>query len=169
MPRPLDPYLKVLQAFHQRGVLYVLIGVSAVNYYAESPLQILLTGDFDIFVEPSGKNVWKAAQILWNQDFVLSAGGKPLRNRDRRMIEKTVRSLKTLQGKNPTYNIIELSLNVSGYAFPELKKDARIFRAAGVPVCVASLNKLLRMKEIADRPKDRLFLERFKQLRKEKK
>lgn len=165
MPRPLDPYLKVLREFHHRGVHYALIGVSAINYYAKSPLQILLTGDFDIFVEPSSENVWRAAQVLWNQDFTLSARGKPIHKRSRRKIEEAVRSLTTLQGKSPDHHIVELSLNVSGFTFQDIQKDVVTFRAASVPVRVASLKKLLRMKEIADRPKDRLFLERFRLMR----
>ncbi len=167
MQKPLDPYLKVLRAFHQKGVQYVLIGVSAVNYYAESPMQILLTGDFDIFVEPSFSNVWQAAQVLWKQDFILSTRDRLIRKGGRRPVDRAVRNLLTIQGKSPDHHIVELSLNVSGFIFQDLRKDATTFRAAGIPVRVASLKKLLKMKEIADRPKDRLFLERFKLMNKE--
>jgi hypothetical protein len=162
MRKPLDPYLKAVHSFNLNGVQYVLIGLSAINYYVKSASQIFLTGDFDICIEPSAKNAWKAAVALWRQGFALFAGGTLIRRRNRKRVVQIAQGRRTIHAENPDHNVIELLLNVSGFTFEELRKEAEVFGAGKIKIPVAGLKKLLKMKEIADRPKDRLFLERFK-------
>ena len=59
-------------------------------------------------------------------------------------------------------NIVDLCLQVSGFTFEELNKSVNIFKAGKVSIKVAYLNKLLKMKEIAARNKDELFLGKYK-------
>lgn len=58
--------------------------------------------------------------------------------------------------------MFELLFSVPGFAFGQMAVDASIFKAGEVVIRVAKLNKLLASKEAADRPKDRLFLKRYK-------
>jgi len=67
----------------------------------------------------------------------------------------------------PQGAMVELLLQVSGYPFSELAKDAATYDAQGVPVRVGRLEKLLRSKKIAGRPKDLLFLRRYPLLKEE--
>ena len=159
---PPDPYLKVVLAFAQQNVHYVLVGVSAINYYTKSSSDILLTADFDIFLDPTEENVWKAAQILWKQGYALFARETKIRRGTRKAIETISKSLQTLRAENPDHNVVDLVLNVSGFTFEEVNADAQVFRAGTFALRVARLDKLLKMKEIADRSKDRLFLEKYR-------
>ena len=161
MRSALDPYLKVIRSFNQKKVRYVLIGVSAINYYAESASQIILTGDFDIFIEPEVSNVRKAVQVLRGQSFHLSAGDRMLTKGNLKAIEICVQGLQTIQAQNQEGNLLELCLNVSGFTFDQLNHDAVQFQAKKIKVRVPKLEKLLKMKECAGRPKDKLFLQRY--------
>ena len=61
-------------------------------------------------------------------------------------------------------NIVELCLHMSGSDFDELRQNAKEFRACRTRVIVGLLRDLLRSKEIANRPKGRLFLEEHRML-----
>jgi hypothetical protein len=65
---------------------------------------------------------------------------------------------------NPEDVAFELLFAVSGFAFDQMAVDASIFKAGEAVIRVAKLNKLLASKEAADRPKDRLFLKRYKMM-----
>ena len=52
-------------------------------------------------------------------------------------------------------------LSVRGFSYADLARDAHEFSVAGVTVRVGRLEKLLRSKELSDRPKDREFLRHF--------
>ena len=64
--------------------------------------------------------------------------------------------------------MIELLLEISGYPFSEMERDAVTFSAQGVPIRVGKLRKLLRSKQLAGRPKDRQFLRRQEALWKQR-
>jgi hypothetical protein len=52
-------------------------------------------------------------------------------------------------------------LSISGYSFADLAADAPTFLVGDARVRVGRLEKLLRSKELSDRPKDREFLRQF--------
>ena len=52
-------------------------------------------------------------------------------------------------------------LSLKGFRFDELAGDAERFRIGGVEIRVGRLEKLLRAKDLSDRPKDREFLRLF--------
>ena len=56
---------------------------------------------------------------------------------------------------------LALMLSVRGFSYSDLVADARTFTVAGSQVRVGLLEKLLRSKELSDRPKDREFLRHF--------
>ena len=47
------------------------------------------------------------------------------------------------------------------FSYADLMADARAFAVGGIQVRVGRLEKLLRSKELSDRPKDREFLRHF--------
>ena len=157
----LDPYRSVIQAFNRRGVRYVVVGMSGINYYAKSPAETFATLDYDLFLEPSIRNVEQALQALRRLGFtvgtargLLTAGG----------LKSVVRNRTTLVATTPDGVRVELLLEVSGYPFSELARDAATFTVHGVPVRVGRLTKLLRSKKLAGRAKDRQFLQRYQSL-----
>ncbi len=164
----IDPYLRVISNFNRYRVDYIVIGVSGINYYVSSSAQIILTADYDIFIRPDVNNVRHAIKVMRSLDYEVTTADGSIKRIDISQIEKIVREKKTLICENPTHNLVELCLKVSGFSFGGLEKNKKIFRADRIKIMVASLKDMLRMKEIANRPKDRLFLQRYVEVLKEK-
>ncbi len=163
---PYDPYTEVIDAFNQKGVRYVVVGLSGINYYAKDPSESFSTQDYDFFLDNTTQNLKKAVSVLSDLGFHM-ATKKGHFNPDQ--IEEIVQRQGTLVATNPQGVQIELLLRISGYAFGELSRDAAIFTVEGVPIRVGKLRKLLNSKKIAGREKDRLFLKRYLALLREKK
>lgn len=156
-----DPYLAVIRRFNQLGVRYVVVGMSGINYYAKSPAETFATLDYDLFLEPTLRNVGQAVRGLTALGFTLGTAEGPVQGDD---LGTAVRRRKTLVATTPEGLMVELLLAVSGYPFSELAKDAATFTVSGVPVRVGQLRKLLMSKKLAGRPKDRQFLRRYETL-----
>jgi len=161
-PRRLsDPYLAVLRRFNRLGVTYVVVGMAGINYYARNPSETFASLDFDLLLEPTLQNVERALRALTPFGVTLGTAGGAWDPRD---LKRLVRDRVTLVATTPDGLMIELLLQVSGYPFAELARDAATFTVHGVPVKVGRLSKLLKSKQLADRPKDRQFLRRYRQL-----
>ena len=160
-----DPYREVIDRFNQCGVRYVVVGMAGINYYARDARETFGTLDYDVFLDPTLKNVQKAVEVLKTLGFDLATQAGPLRVSG---LGEMVRSQQTLMATTPYGILIELLLRVSGYPYTELAQDAATFTAQGVPIRVGRLKKLLRSKYLAGRPKDRQFLRRYQLLLKKK-
>ena len=159
---PDDPYLAAIQRFNQKGVRYVVVGMSGINFYARNARETFGTMDYDFFVEPTLENVAKAMNVLKNLKFNFGTTEGPFQSNQ---FKEFVRNRRTLIATTPDGLMIELLLEISGYPFSELAKDATTFTSEeGIPVRVGKLNKLLHSKRLADRPKDRQFLKRYEGL-----
>lgn len=164
-----DPYRALISRFNRRGVRYVVVGMSGVNYYARSPTETFATLDYDVFLEPSLANVEVAMRCLkalgftpsLRAGFTVGTTTGVLRPAD---LKRVVRHRKTLVVTTAEGLMVELLLQISGYPFSELAKDAATFTVRGVPVRVGRLTKLLTSKKLANRPKDRQFLRRYRTL-----
>lgn len=156
-----DPYRAVVHQFNRVGVRYIVVGMSGINYYAESPAQTFATLDYDIFIEPTLRNVEQALRCMTRLGFSIGTSTGFLKAGDIRVV---VRERKTLVATTPDGLMVELLLRISGYAFSDLARDAATFTVRGVPVKVGRLTKLLASKKAAGRPKDRQFLHRYQAL-----
>ncbi|MBI2871462.1 MAG: hypothetical protein HYY14_07135 [Candidatus Omnitrophica bacterium] len=156
-----DPYQRVVDEFNRKGVRYVVVGMSGINYYARNPSEMFATMDYDIFLDPTLANVKKAVVNLEALGFSLGTAQGKL---EAASLARLVKEQRTLVATTPDGVMIELLLKVSGYPFSDLAKDAATFTVDQIPVKVGRLEKLLRSKEIAGRPKDRQFLKRYKNL-----
>lgn len=166
-----DPYHVLLTRFNQTGVRYVVVGMSGINYYAKKLSQMFGTMDFDLFLDPTLNNVKKALGGLEKLGFTIGTREGELGPVDQLAqgkLRQLVRNRVTFAGTTSEGLMVELLLQVSGYPFFELAKDAATFDAHGVPVRVGRLEKLLRSKKIAGRPKDLLFLRRYPFLKEER-
>lgn len=158
-PRLDDPYRAVVKEFSWRGVRYVVVGMSGINYYARNPAETFATLDYDLFLDPTLSNVEKALQGLGRLGFTVGTSAGPLNEAE---VTRIVRDRVTLVASTPDGVTIELLLEISGYAFSDLAKDAATFTVRGVPIRVGRLAKLLKSKQLAGRPKDRHFLQRYR-------
>lgn len=156
-----DPYVAVIDQFNKHGIHYVVIGLSGINYYAKNPADSFGTMDYDIFIEPTLKNVGRAIQTVKKMSF--DVGTKSGAYQDENL-KQIVKNTVTVIATTSDGIMIELLLSVSGYVFLDLAKDAVTFTVQGIPVRVGRLKKLLESKRIADRPKDRQFLKRYRSL-----
>jgi len=158
-PRRLDdPYRAVIRQFNRRGVRYVVVGMSGINYYARGAAEAFATLDYDVFVESTLKNVEQALRSLKSLGFTIGTATGPL-NMER--LKGIVRDKRTLVATTPEGLTVELLLAISGFAFAEVAKDAATFAVRGVPVKVGRLTKLLQSKQLAGRTKDRAFIRRY--------
>ena len=156
-----DPYRSAIREFNRQGVRYVVVGMSGVNYYADNPAETFATLDYDVFLDPSMANVKQAVQALRRLGFTMGTSAGELKPE---ALPTVIRGRRTLTATTPDGLTIELFLEISGYPFSELAKDAGTFTVGGVPIRVGRLEKLLRSKKLAGRPKDRLFLKRYQAL-----
>ena len=154
-----DPYAEILDLFNKKGIHYVVVGMSGINYYAASAKETFTTQDFDIHVKPTIKNVKDAIAVLKDKGYDIVVGEDLLRDK---LVKKVVQERKTILA-NDSYGILfELILEVSGFNFKQMASDAKIFQVNNIPIRVAKLSKLLTSKKIAGRKKDKLLLERYK-------
>ncbi|MBI4341332.1 MAG: hypothetical protein HY598_03525 [Candidatus Omnitrophica bacterium] len=156
-----DPYAAVIRRLNQYGVRYVVVGMAGINYYAEAPHQAFATMDYDILLEPTLANVEQTLRCLKRLRFAVGTAAGPLQTN---AVKAIVRQRRTLVATTPDGLMVELLLEVSGYTFSELARDAKTFTVRGVPVKVGQLTKLLMSKKVAGRPKDRQFLRRYQAL-----
>lgn len=160
-----DPYIEVLDEFNRKGVSYVVIGMSGINYYASGAQETFSTQDFDIFIKPTIDNVKKSISIFRKLEYNLMVNKAKIETSS---IKKIVKDKTTILATDPYGITFELILSVSGYTFSQMVMDATIFNVGNIPIKVAKLSKLLTSKKLAGRKKDKLFVKRYEILLKEK-
>lgn len=156
-----DPYRTLIADFNRFGVRYVVVGMAGINYYANRPDEAFGTLDYDLFLEPTLRNVTKAVQRLQALGFTMGTAEGLL---ETARLSAVVRDQRTLVATTPDGLMVELLLAVSGYPFTELARDAVTFTVRGTPIKVGRLTKLLKSKKLAGRLKDRQFLRRYEAL-----
>jgi len=159
---PASPFLEALAALARVGSEFVVVGVAGINFYARDASGVVLTADLDLLLPPRVDALRTALAALSRTGFEFEAGGEPFIDVEddavlRRMIERGANvTAVTAQGVR-----IDLMPSLKGYRFDDLAGDAERFRVGDVEIRVGRLEKLLRSKELSDRPKDREFLRLF--------
>jgi hypothetical protein len=159
----MDPYVDVYRRFQDEGVRCIIIGVFGINFYAQQVGEVITTADCDILVPAKLKTVAKALRALVEMGFVLDAGGEPLPKPDATLLKGILRARAVVRADRPDARI-DLCTQVAGTSFQDLWDTHREFVVEGVTLRVGSLQRLVRSKRTADRPKDRLFLELHKEM-----
>lgn len=160
-----DPYGELIERFNRDGVDYVVVGMSGINFYAESAVDSFGTQDYDLFLRPAVSNAVQAFRLLEELGYEMSANGKTVSEKD---LKRMVKEKRTILAVNADGITFELLFAVSGFAFLQMAGDAAIFKAGDVLVRVGKLQKLLASKKAAGRPKDRMFLKRYELILKKK-
>ena len=156
-----DPYSELVECFNKAGVDYVVVGMSGINYYAQSALDAFGTQDYDLFLRPAVANAAKAFGVLKGLGYEMVAGEKRASEKN---LKEILKEKRTILAVNPDGITFKLLFAVSGFFFKQLAGDAAIFRAGETLIRVGRLSKLLASKKAANRPKDRLFLKRYEMI-----
>lgn len=155
------PYAEVCRRLRLARVPYVIVGVFGASLHAQRAGLVVTTADCDILLPADVKVLGRANRVLRGLGFELEAGVEPLPDDDPVVLAGVVRARACLRAFREKAQV-DLPLQIAGYEFADLWPKRRRFRLQGVEVNVASLEHILRSKELAGRPKDRLFLATYK-------
>jgi len=143
-----DP-LGILNALHRRDVSFVVIG-GVAGYLSGSNLP---SANFDICFASDAANRQHLIAALTDIHAELR-GGESTQIDDQALESDAVLTFKTDCG---ILHCIRTPLGTDGY--DDLQANAERMEIDGVSTHVASLQDLIRMKEVPNRPKDQLTLE----------
>lgn len=162
----MNPYIQACRALGQARVRYLIVGVFGINLYAEEAAEVMTTADCDLLLLADAAVLSKAIKTLRRLGFEIEAEREPLVDEDAEVIGNIVRARANVRAHRRGTQI-DLPLEIAGCSFESMWNRRRRLRVEGVPVHAAPLTDLVRSKELANRPKDRLFLETFRSTLKE--
>lgn len=166
MSRPVE-FLDAVAALVRAGVPFVVVGVGGINFYAADPADAVVTEDLDLLLARDPESLRLALRLLAELGFAFESGGEPLLDLDdESALVGAVRSGACVSARHESGTALDLMLSGAGLAWDEVARDAAVFRIGEVEVRVGRLERLLRAKRMAGRPKDleflRLFAARFR-------
>jgi hypothetical protein len=148
-----------LVALARARVEFILVGVGGINFYAADASHAVETQDLDALLAPRVEVLHAALAALAGAGFVFQAGGEPFLDvADESVLGSVLARGATIQARDETGAQLDLMTSGLALRFEDLARDAVSFRIADVEVRVGRLEKLLRAKELAGRPKDLEFL-----------
>lgn len=157
----MDEYEQVLRSLRERGVRFLVVGVFGINLHAGPHGPVISTKDCALLLPADPTQLGWALDELSGLGFELEAGGEPLTHGDPVLLAGIVRSRACVRATRDEL-AFDLPLEIAGASFDELWSRRSMFELAGAEVPVAPLDAMLRSKQLADRPKDRLFLETYR-------
>lgn len=142
----------LLKSLNARRVRYVVVGASAFPTHGYARM----TADIDILIAPTAANARRALEALADTGYDVT-DLKP----DELLLKKILLRQYVLA--------TDIHPSVKGARFETIWRNRVPDEIEGVPVFVASLNDLIRMKRAANRKKDREDLAVLLEIRKRKK
>ncbi len=152
-------------ALRDHGVEYVLVGgLAGMAHGAER-----LTKDIDICPAWSAENLDRLAAALRELDARLKIGEGSIETLEVALDAKTIANLeigawRTRAGDVDVLLGIPKASRVELARYEQLSEQAVLLEIGGAMVPVASLDDLIRSKEVADRPRDRVALVELREL-----
>jgi len=152
-------FAPLARALAERGVRYLLIGVSGVNLHAHGAGVVFTTQERDVFLPPEAPNLldaWRACEAC---GLSLWSAGEPLDEpRDGFLAERLVERAALTRASDGADLQVDLTFSMTGFTFEDAWRERTTFALAGVSVPVARLTHIVASKAAAGRDKDRLFL-----------
>lgn len=161
MSAPPSALLDALAALARAGVECIVVGTSGINFYARDASEAVVTEDVDVFLPSRVPVLRDALTTLHEAGFGFAVREEPFLDfEDERMLGNLVRAGVAIVAEREGSRV-DLMLSGSGLDYEDLARDAVSFRLGDVDIRVGRLEKLLRSKELAGRPKDVAFLQLF--------
>lgn len=136
----------LLNTLNTEGVEYLIVGAHAVIAYTEPRF----TKDLDILVRPAPDNARKVYRALMKF-------GAPMRE----IKAEDFLDVDLVYQIGIAPNRIDILTSVKGVTFEEALADSRQIDYDGVPARIMGRATLIRAKKAADRPQDRLDVEKM--------
>lgn len=132
-----------------------------INLYAERAGTIVTTVDCDLLIPADVSILARILGILGHLRYDFEAGREPLVDHSSSNLSGIVQARANVTAHRKGVQI-DLPMEIAGYDFDSLWKRHRRFRVRGGMFRVAPLADMVRSKQLADRPKDRMFLEVYR-------
>ena len=157
-------YEKILTELEKNKVKYMAIGGVAVNLYGHPRY----TKDLDLMISFEKENMDRFIEII------KKLGLKPrvpvdieeLADKDKREFWKKEKNMKVFSFYNPEDDLEVIDIMIQDYlGFDEAYVKKKILSDGKISVSVISIDDLIKLKEMADRPRDRDDIEVLKKLK----
>ncbi len=142
------PSVRLADALAETAVRYVVVGVGGANFHTLDPAEPFDTGDLDLLLPLDGENLTRAWDACGRLGLQMK-GGDP---------ERVVAERLTTRATRPGELVLDLSLEISAFAFDDVWAERRTFLVDGVEIPVARLSQIIRSKAATNREQDRRFL-----------
>ena len=157
-------YKKILLELEKKDVKYLVIGGIAVNLYGHPRV----TKDLDLMISFEKTNMAKFVEII--KSFKLKPRVpveiEELADKNKREIWKQERNMKVFSFYNPENDLEVIDIMIQDYInFDEAYKRVEKISDGSLTVSMISIDDLIRLKEIANRPNDRADIEVLKKLK----
>ena len=158
-------YKKILSELEEKGVKYLVIGGIAVNLYGHPRV----TKDLDLMVSFEKNNMDKFIEII--KSFKLKPRVpveiEELADKNKREFWKKEKNTKVFSFYNPENDLEVIDIMIQDYIdFDAAYKKVEKVSDGKLSVSMVSIDDLIRLKEIANRPNDRADIEVLKKLKK---
>ena len=162
MSSPIDPLELALLSLASHGVDAIVVGMTAINFYAKDPSEAYQTLDIDFLLRPDAKTLKVALTSLRDAGFSFETGGEPFIDVENdTALTNVVAYGSTLRCVFEGELMADLMLSIKGFSYEEISADAVTFSVRGVNIRVGALEKLIESKRQSGRPKDIAFLARY--------
>jgi predicted nucleotidyltransferase len=158
-------YERVFRELNKEGVKYIVIGGIALNLHGVPRA----TADLDLAVEIEKRNLEKIAAVLEEIDFKPRLPVKIEDFSDPQNLEKwrKEKKLRAFTFWNPKKSFAEIDILIkSPVAFEDLDKAKSIIEAKNISIPIASIDHLIKLKEMSGRKQDEADIEALKKIKK---
>lgn len=156
-------YEEIFREFQKQKVKYVIVGGIAVNLLGS----FRTTADMDILVEMSDKNLAKIIAILKKQGYRVRQPIDPMGIADKRLRQDWIRN-KQMKAFNfyKDQELKEVDIIISSpVSFESAQKTSLAVKCGNLTLPVISINNLIAMKKVANRPQDKVDIDELKRIK----
>ena len=157
-------YREILSELEKKGVRYLVIGGIAVNLYGHPRV----TKDLDIMVSFEAKNMERFLEVikLFKLKPRVPVEIEELAEKSKRDFWKQEKNMKVFSFYNPENDLEIIDVMIQDYIdFDEAYKKKENVTDGKLSVTMVSIDDLIKLKEIANRPNDKNDIEVLKKLK----